>query len=263
MSEPKVSLWHNFVAAGAVIFACVGSATAQTANKLPPPIKALQSEGVVVTGEFDAPGGLRGFAARIGHRPLAIYVTADGKQAVVGTLIDANGKDLSEEPIRRLVMRPMTEKIWGQLQRSTWIQDGRDSAANVVYVFTDPECPYCSKFWKDARPWVESGQAQLRHVMVGFLKPSSEAKAAAILSAEDPGAALTAYETRHDSLETAPTLAADMRRKLDANRQLMRQLGASATPAIFYQDGEGMIRSLQGAPSARGLREILGGGKNE
>ena len=49
----------------------------------------------------------------------------------------------------------------------------KKDAPGTVYVFTDPNCPYCSKFWADARPWVDSGAVVLRHVMVGILTPTS------------------------------------------------------------------------------------------
>jgi thiol:disulfide interchange protein DsbG len=107
------------------------------------------------------------------QQPLAIYLTADGKQAIVGTMIDAKGNNLSQKPLDELVSKPMTEKVWKQLEKSTWIGDGKNNAPRVIYPFTDPNCPYCNKFWNDARPWVTSGKVQLRHVMVAILVPSA------------------------------------------------------------------------------------------
>ena len=91
----------------------------------------------------------------------------------------------------------MANAVWGQLEKSHWIADGREGAPRTVYVFTDPNCPYCNKLWADARPWVDAGKLQLRHVMVGILTPTSAGKAAALLGAKDPAAALDAYERGH------------------------------------------------------------------
>ncbi|MFZ3036229.1 MAG: thiol:disulfide interchange protein DsbG [Rugosibacter sp.] len=124
-------------------------------------------------GTFDTPGGLTGYAGMTQQQPLAIYLTADGKQAIVGTMIDAKGNNLSQKPLDELVSKPMTEKVWKQLEKSTWIGDGKNNAPRVIYPFTDPNCPYCNKFWNDARPWVTSGKVQLRHVMVAILVPSA------------------------------------------------------------------------------------------
>ena len=213
-----------------------------------------------MVGTFDAPGGLTGYAAMMQQQPLAIYLTADGKHAIVGTMIDAKGANLSQEPLDRLVSKPMTGKIWKQLEKSAWIADGSKNAPRVIYTFTDPNCPYCNKFWNDARPWVKAGKVQLRHVIVAILTDTSTGKAAALLSAKDPQVALTEHEQQHASGGVKPLgqISATVRAQLDANQKLMRQLGASATPTIFYKDASGNLQKTQGAPSAEMLTKIMG-----
>lgn len=244
----------------AVLFALLGMTLGAQAKDWPAPIKALESQGVEVIGTFAAPGGLIGYAGMIEQHPLAIYLTADGKHAIVGTLIDAKGKNLSREPLDRLVSKPMTGKIWNRLEKSTWIADGSKSAARVVYVFTDPNCPYCNKFWNDARPWIKTGKVQLRHVIVAILTDTSAGKAAALLTARDPQAALTEHERdRADGgVKPLAQISATVRARLDANQKLMEQLGSSATPTIFYKDADGKLQKREGAPSAEMLTEILG-----
>lgn len=244
----------------AVLFALLGMTLGAQAKDWPAPIKALESQGVEVIGTFAAPGGLIGYAGMIEQHPLAIYLTADGKHAIVGTLIDAKGKNLSREPLDRLVSKPMTGKIWNRLEKSTWIADGSKGAARVVYVFTDPNCPYCNKFWNDARPWVKAGKVQLRHVMVAILTDTSAGKAAALLTAKDPQAALAEHERERADGGVKPLtqISATVRAQLNANQNLMEQLGSSATPTIFYKDAGGMLQKREGAPTAEMLTEILG-----
>jgi len=223
------------------------------AKDWPAPIKALEAQGIEVIGTFDAPGGLTGYA-------LAIYLTADGKQAIVGPMIDGKGNNLSQKPLEELVSKPMTDRVWKQLENSTWIGDGKNNAPRVIYTFTDPNCPYCNKFWNDARPWVTSGKVQLRHVMVAILGPTSPGKAAAILAAEDTQAALAQHEQQHATGGAKPLsqVPGKIRAQLDANQKLMQQLGAAATPTIFYKDASGKLQKMQGAPSGEMLTKILG-----
>ena len=244
----------------AVLFTLLGMTLGAQAKDWPAPIKALEAQGVEVIGTFAAPGGLTGYAGMIEQQPLAIYLTADGKQAIIGTMIDAKGANLSLEPLDRLVSKPMTGKIWKQLEKSAWIADGSKNAPRVVYTFTDPNCPYCNKFWNDARPWVKAGKVQLRHVIVAILTDTSAGKAAALLSAKDPQVALSQHEQRHASGGVKPLgqISATVRAQLDANQKLMQQLGASATPTIFYKDASGNLQKIQGAPSAEMLTKILG-----
>ena len=230
------------------------------AKDWPAPIKALEAQGVEVIGTFKAPGGLTGYAGVIEMQPLAIYLTADGKQAIVGSMIDGKGNNLSQKSLETLVSKPMTDRVWKQLEQSTWIGDGKTNASRIVYTFTDPNCPYCNKFWNDARPWVTSGKVQLRHVMVAILGPTSPGKAAAILAAKDPQAALTQHEQQHAAGGTKPLsqVPDKIGAQLDANQKLMQQLGSSATPTIFYKDASGKLQKMQGAPSAEMLAKILG-----
>lgn len=244
----------------AVFLGLLAMAMGAQAKDWPAPIKALEAKGVEVIGTFDAPGGLSGYAGMIEQQPLAIYLTADGKQAIVGSMIDAEGVDLSQEPLNRLVSKPMTEKVWKLLEGSNWIADGAKGAPRVIYTFTDPNCPYCNKFWKDARPWVKAGKVQVRHVIVAVLGPTSPGKAAALLSAQDPQAALTQHEQQHGSggIKPLAQVSPKARAQLDANQMLMQQLGFSATPTILYRDGDGNLKNMQGAPSAEMLGRILG-----
>lgn len=244
----------------AVLYGLLSIALGAQAKDWPAPIKALEAQGVEVLGTFKAPGGMTGYAGMMAQQPLAIYVTADGKQAIIGSMIDAKGVDLSQEPLNRLVSKPMTEKIWKQLEGSTWVADGVKNAPRAIYTFTDPNCPYCNKFWNDARPWVTAGKVQVRHIMVAVLGPTSPGKAAAILSAPDPQAALTQHQQQHSSggMKPLAQISPKVRAQLDANQQLMQQLGFSGTPATLYKDADGKLQNVEGAPSAEMLVKIMG-----
>jgi thiol:disulfide interchange protein DsbG len=149
------------------------------------------------------------------------------------------------------------------LERAHWIADGRDDAPRKVYVFFDANCKYCTKFWSDARPWVDSGKVQLRYLMVGVISPTSPGKAAALLADPDPAQRLLAYERAHafgvarsmtggphHSFDdpTLPPLAAippAIAQQLVANERLMTGLGLSGTPGLVYRGlgGQATVRS--------------------
>lgn len=243
-----------------LIVALLGASFHAQAKDWPAPIKALEAHGIEVIGSFEAPGGLTGYAGVIRQQPIPLYLTPDGRQVIVGPMFDGKGANLSDEPLDRLVGKPMTDKAWQQLESSAWIADGSKSAPRVVYAFTDPNCPYCSKFWNDARPWVNSGKVQVRHVMVGIIGPTSPGKAAALLTAKDPQAALAQHEQQRSKggLKPLSSIPKEVQAQLEANQKLMQQLGSSATPTIFHKDADGKLQKTQGAPSAEKLISILG-----
>jgi thiol:disulfide interchange protein DsbG len=165
--------------------------------------------------------------------------------------------------------------VWQQLEQSRWIADGRPQAPRVVYVFTDANCPYCAKFWSDARPWVDSGKVQLRHLLVGIIAPTSPGKAAALLTAPDPAAALAAHE-RGQGAEATTTIASGnpqplsggtlkplatippaIRAQIEANQKLMASLHIPGTPGVVWRDGKGAVHSAMGG-RADNFPEIFG-----
>ncbi len=230
------------------------------AEELPAAIQKIEAKGAKVMGSFDAPSGMRGYAAQYQNRGMALYLTADGKSVIVGNLYDAEGNDLSLAPLQKLVYEPMAKQVWANFEKSNWIADGNKDAPRIVYLFSDPNCPYCNMFWEQARPWVEAGKVQLRHIMVGIIREDSPAKSAALLAASDPQKALHDHEKagKSSALKPLNKIPANIQTKLDANAQLMVDLDVSATPAIFYLDEQGNLQQQQGAPSPDKLVKILG-----
>jgi thiol:disulfide interchange protein DsbG len=224
----------------------------------PAPIEAMRERGVEIIDTFTAPSGLSGYAGLYHGQPLAIYLTSDKQHAIIGSLLDAKGEDLTGPVIDEKVNRPQSKIIWEKLEKeSHWVAEGQAKAASIVYVFTDPNCPYCKRFWNDAQPWVKSGKVQLRHIPVGVLGESSRKKAAYILSAKDPVKALVDNESGK-----TPAKENDIKdqqsTQLDSNLQLMTQVGASGTPAILYLDSTGMLQMHPGAPQGEQLVDIFG-----
>lgn len=262
-------------ATATIAVAAVATSAVMAAPERPPALQALEKQGVTIVGTFAAPGGLTAWAGYIGQRPLSLFVTPDGKHVIAGTLLDAQGEEVAQAALEKTVRGAMTAGAWSKLESSHWIEDGKKGAPRTVYVFTDPNCPYCNKFWADARPWVDSGKVVLRHVMVGILTPTSAGKAAALLADKDPAAALTAYERGHmdqngksiasgrarplgdAGLKPMEDIPADVEGKLMANHRLMASLGLQATPAMVWRDANGNVQMRTGAPPSE-LPAILG-----
>ena len=236
------------------------AASAKSANR-PAVLQGIEKQGFEVIGEFDAPGGLRGFAGVVGgQQPAAAYVTADGKNVMVGTLFNEKGEDVGAAPLEKLVAKPMSDRIWKRLDGSAWVRDGRADAPRVVYTFSDANCPYCHRFWEAARPWVDSGKVQLRHVMVGVIREDSPAKAAAILGAPNPSAVF--LQNEHDfsrgGIKPAATITPALANNLDANQVLMVELGFQGTPGILFHDAQGMVQRVSGMPQGEDMEKVMG-----
>jgi len=232
-------------------------------TKLPAPVAALAERGLNVVDSFEAPAGLTGYAATYHGQPMAIYLTADGKHTIVGTLFDSKGQDISEEKLQSTVYGASAGKTWELLEASHWVLDGSKDAEVIVYEFTDPNCPFCHKFWQAARPWVDAGKVQIRHVMVGIIRPDSGPKAATILGAKDPSKVFERSQQQYDrgGVPVASEISNSAREQVMANNNLMRSLGYSATPTIVYKKANGDVAVKQGMPHGTEIEMIMGSAK--
>ena len=230
------------------------------AQDVPAPIRALASQGVTIKGPLTAPPGFKGYVGDFRGQPLPIYLLPDGQHVVIGTLLDASGNDLTRAPLQAAAAPALGAAAWAELAKASWIAEGATRPKRIVYVFTDTECPYCHKLWAATQPLLAGGDVQVRHVMVAVIAPQSRGRAAAILDAADPQAALQQHERSfgHSTVAPQPSVPAATASRIDANNALMEKLGIHGTPATVYEDADGQVRMLQGMLPEDRLKAIFG-----
>lgn len=209
----------------------------------------LEKEGFKFIQQIEAPAQMTGWAGHMDQNPATVFISNDQKYYIVGDLYDKNGKNLTLPALEKHVKGPVLDEVWKSLEKSSWIQDGNSKAPQVVYVFADPNCPYCHTFWKKARPAVDAGKLQLRHIMVGVIRPKSKGQAAALLSSKNPEQVFKDFNQSGGKKPITglknipPALSA----KLDQNAMLMEKYGFFATPGMVWKDSHGNFKSHQGA----------------
>ena len=168
----------------------------------------------------------------------------------------AAGKDTSQTQSKGAA------SILADIQQATWIRDGKSK--HVIYVFFDPNCPYCHKLFDLLRPAVGRGEVELRWIPIGRLMASSIGKAAAMLEDKNPTEALYLNE-RGFSQETGsfggileePVPRDDTLRRLEANRTLLQTTGAEAVPTMVFRTKDGKVEAVRGAPPAAALAKLI------
>ncbi len=91
---------------------------------------------------------------------------------------------------------------------------------------------------------VEAGKVQIRTLLVGVIKPESPAAAAAILGDSDPAKKWHDYEQSLGkmTLDLPKTIPPTIMNVLKSNQTLMDELGANATPAIYYMNKDNVLQ---------------------
>jgi len=140
---------------------------------------------------------------------------------IAGRVNSVRGASAAVEEVTLAAIPP---KSRGKNARIRLIQDGDVKAPRIVYLFSDPNCPYCNMFWEQARPWVKAGKVQLRHIMVGIIREDSPGKSAALFAAKDPQKALEEHEAagKGSKLQALAKIPADIEAKLDAVLKLLK-----------------------------------------
>lgn len=151
--------------------------------------------------------------------------------------------------------------IFKDIGQATWVAEGKGT--RIVYIFFDPNCPYCHQLYVNTRTWLHGHNLQFRWIPVGVLMPSSAGKAAAILSAKDP---LQAFHQNEDQfqrgagfggVEESLVPPAAIEKRVRTNRSLLERSGLDAVPALLFHDDSGNVQFVVGAPPPPELAAIL------
>ncbi|MFK4446060.1 thiol:disulfide interchange protein DsbG [Caballeronia udeis] len=269
--NPSVLSWHlmhdvklGILAAFVIV---VGSSSAATlgssGSETPAALASLVQHGYEIKRSFPAAGGLTGWVVNGNGREHIVYSLQDGRHLMVGTLLDEQGHNLNTDYEDRFVSHPDPTALYDKLQHARFIADGPDKSKSVIYVFLDPNCVYCHAAWVALRPYVAAG-LQVRWVPVGFLKPSSLGRAAALLESAAPADALRLNEERFNVATEdggLPPLIAppsETVKVLRENSDLMAAFGGTGTPTIVWKDTDGKIRIESGMPPLEKLSLITG-----
>ena len=132
-----------------------------------------------------------------------------------------------------------------------------------LYVFMDPNCPYCHKLFERLQPQIGPNNLTVHWIVVGILRRTSPGKAVAILGAPDPLRALKTNEyhfhlaTGGGAIRPVP-VAGRAGQELRMNEHLFNEAGADGVPVLLYRNVQGKVVMLQGlSPSAAALQHVL------
>ncbi len=235
-------------------------AKADDAAKIPAPLQMAVMGGMKVEKSFSAAGGLTGWILSQGvGNNMVVYTSANGEVAIAGNMLDAKGQNLSKQYLEQYAPKPDYDKMWGQLEKSTYLIEGPSNkdAKATIYVFKDPNCGYCHLAWKALQAYEKVG-LQVRWVPVAFLAADSYDKAASLMSAKDSTAAIREMHQAWGTKLTVPAATKEQRVQLDANNKLMNEWGFRGTPATLYKDKSGKVRAAPGMFQLADLPSITG-----
>jgi thiol:disulfide interchange protein DsbG len=146
-------------------------------------------------------------------------------------------------PITEMKAVSSSEKLYIDVERANWVQIGKKDAP-LIYMFVDPQCPYCKAFMKDLRQkYIEAGLIQVRIVPVG-LSDERMAQAAFLLASPNPQ---ELWFKHLDGDESALPVKNDINDQgVQRNLAIMQNWKLDVTPLTLYRGKDGKIKIVQG-----------------
>lgn len=226
--------------------------------------QSVKSGKLKVVKRFDtAKPGLKGYVVEQSGQYQVIY--GEDNYLMIGQLISPEGDNLSASYKDKYVPKPDLAKTVSKLKKEGHlVQQGPDDAP-VLYAFADPNCIYCHRFYDAVTPLAKAGKIQVQWAMVGFLKSSSMGRAAAILSADDPAAAMAKNEAGFDEdkeeggIEPVDSPDPALQKLIKQRGKDMAQAGGRGTPTILYRKGADQWGMKPGMPSKSWLQDYANG----
>lgn len=162
--------------------------------------------------------------------PVVLYVSADGRYVLRGSLFDIQEDvNLTEARLREARMN-----VLSTLTEDELISFGPEDAEQVITVFTDTSCSYCRLLHSEIEEYTTRG-IRVRYALYPREGLASEARREmeAVACAPDPRVALTRAKQDLDFERRRCAAAGNVVR----HYRLGRSMGVSGTPAIFSERG--------------------------
>jgi thiol:disulfide interchange protein DsbG len=151
----------------------------------------------------------------------------------------------------------LAQSMLTDIQQTTWFSEGK--GPHIVYIFFDPNCPFCHRLYLNTRSWVKQNKLELRWIPVGILTTTSAGKALSILQAKDP---LTTFYENEDHYDQGGAIDEDLatpstEKQLKANEALLARTRLGAVPVMLFHDRKGTPTLIAGSPPKNKLKVIF------
>ena len=232
---------------------------------------------------FDGPpgSGLTGAVLAGGtHCCIVVWITADGKTLIAGSVFDARGRDLTEMATLRLAKDLAPEPVPSSSSALPSSPSGpgpvvlapgaframangvrffrAGTGKRTLWIFLDPDCLWCHRLALDLKAHPLPADVSVNWVPVAFLKPSSVGRAETLLAKGLP--ALQEDEAQFDPQTeeggVPETHTPDLEAAVRKNTRILGSLGRTISPTVVFRDGTGGALRFDGYPGPEVLERI-------
>jgi len=198
--------------------------------------------GVKVEGIQRGPLGLYEVRFRSDDGMHIVYTDATASHIILGKIYDTKGdRDLTEDRLRKL-----NAIKFDSLPLAQAVKVQRGNGKRVLVMFSDPHCPYCTKFEQTLQ---QVDDITVYIFMFPVIKPDLADHSKGVWCSPDRAKAWLDLALRGKP----PTASPSCENPVAKNLELGHKLGVNSTPTLYLANGE----RVAGALSPADLREML------
>jgi len=213
----------------------------------------LKGIGVTVDSVKQAP--VKGFfellVEKDGNKGL-LFLDFAKKDIIQGTIFNLMTlKPIASHPIDQLQPKQVTTIDTKTIPIENAIIIGNPKGTKKLYVFTDPDCPYCRKMHTELRKLEKIAPDVAIYVMLDPLPmhPRAYDKARVVLETNTQEILDMAFTGK----ELPKPVVDDSKKRIDANIKFAKAIGVSGTPTMIMPDG----KLNAGVMDAETLKKLL------
>ncbi|MFZ3207683.1 MAG: DsbC family protein [Geobacteraceae bacterium] len=183
-------------------------------------------------------------------RHATAYIDYGKKHLITGPIFDiASGRVISPLPVNA-EKKPTNVDI-AKIPLDNALIMGNPKGTKKLFVFTDPECPFCVKLHTELKKLVAMESALTIYIKLYPLKmhPKAYDKARVILGANS----LELLERAFSGSPLPPPGTKDTAKPVDDSIRFAESVGINSTPTLIFPDG----RIMPGFQDAEAMRKLL------
>ena len=223
----------------------------------PPPFQALvaaatNGQGQVVKSFKGPDPNIEGIVVHLANGQRVVGWVVDGKYLAAGSLFDTKGQNLTVRSAQDIGLAPKPAAASDVARKAVKAAGFEIGAKGPLLIeFADPNCIWCHKLYGALKPLIVDGKVRVRIIPVGVIKPSSVAKAVAVMDSAHPQLAWALNQSKFNTSDEEGgiqpadlTKSGPMVASIEANNALMQSSGSTATPTLVYCNSKRQVQVL-------------------
>lgn len=185
-----------------------------------------------------------------GNQQIVAYVDFNKKLILAGRIYDIGTRKTMTPPPKKVPVK-LSKAQLDRIKLEDSIIMGNHNSRKRIFVFTDPDCPYCKRLHEELKKLVSMEPDLAVYIKMYPLKmhPKAYDKARVILAAGSLDMLHKAFAG-----EKLPSPGEkDRKEPVDETIQLAKSLGIRGTPALVFPDGELIV----GFRDAKRMQSLL------